>query len=169
MPAQHKARQRCRYTAHMWVAPAYLQWCADAIGVAQNGHHCCLLTPAAASSNPHQKLARAPPGGPPHSQCGEVASGDGGMYRPLTKIRGTTLENFDPKSGFFKKVGFQKAYQNYPPEISGLSSRSSAEQTRQKRRYFCVGMQDLWISKNALLKSAPYFKKPLILKNPLFS
>ena len=33
-PTQHGARHRCSCIVHMWVAPAKLQWCADAVGVA---------------------------------------------------------------------------------------------------------------------------------------
>ena len=79
-----------------------------------------------------------------------------GGYSPLTRIRGTTLENFGAKSSFFRRVGFQKACENCPPDFSGQRSRSSGEQNCQKRRYFSSSMQDLRIFKNALLKSAPY-------------
>ena len=87
-----------------------------------------------------------------------------GLYSPLTRIRGTTLENFGAKSSFFRRVGFQKACENCPPDFLGQRSGSSGEQTRQKRRHFSVSMQDLRIFKNALLKSAPYFKKNLFKK-----
>ena len=35
MPTQHEAHQECSCTAHVWVVPAILQWCADVVGVAQ--------------------------------------------------------------------------------------------------------------------------------------
>ena len=35
VPTQHEAHQECSCTAHVWVVPANLQWCADVVGVAQ--------------------------------------------------------------------------------------------------------------------------------------
>jgi len=91
------------------------------------------------------------------------------MYRPLTKIRGMTLEKIGAKFRFLARVGFQRIPANHLLAFFESSFRFSVEQTRQKRCFWGTGVQDLWVSENALLKNASYFKKPLTLKNPLFS
>ena len=90
-------------------------------------------------------------------------------YRPLTKIRGMTLEKIGAKIRFLARVRFQKIPANHLLSFFDSSFRFFVVQTRQIRHSWGGGAQDLWISENALLKNAPYFKKPLTLKNPLFS